>query len=194
MGELEVQYDTQLRISLGAYREQPPDAAANIPSLEELAAGFDHRSSQFCLSFNSIRACCGPGSKAEELLDAAGLWPRISPKILLRKLSLQERRETPQNWVENLSHLAEDVVLVQQERRLLRFATFNQTWDYATEALRSRDRGSHVDMDWLLFEIDSDRSIRSNQVEIAQAMVHPKAKENSVMQLNMGEGKSSVSS
>jgi hypothetical protein len=192
-GPIEIQYGSQLRISLDAYREQPSTTNINIPPLQQLEANFDSQNTRLSRTFNDIRTSLAWKSKAEELLHTTGLWPRISPKALLRKLSLQEREGTPDIWLETFRHLAEEMVLVQQGQRLVRFATFDHHLDYTNEILRSRDRSSRGDMDWLLFEIDSNRSIRSNQVEIAQSMIQPKTAENSVMQLNMGEGKSSVS-
>lgn len=49
--------------------------------------------------------------------------------------------------------------------------------------------------EWLLFEIEQNITIRSIQIEIAQRMIDPpkcKDSKHSVMQLNMGEGKTSV--
>jgi len=47
--------------------------------------------------------------------------------------------------------------------------------------------------EWLLVELESDLLIRQVQAEITMEMLEPRSKQNSVMQLNMGEGKSSVS-
>jgi hypothetical protein len=48
-------------------------------------------------------------------------------------------------------------------------------------------------IDWLLVQLDADILIRPVQVKIAQNMIQPSAPaRNAVMQLNMGEGKSSV--
>jgi len=47
--------------------------------------------------------------------------------------------------------------------------------------------------DWLLVEIDGNFSVRPAQAAFAIEMIHPEGGENAVMQLNMGEGKSSVS-
>lgn len=45
--------------------------------------------------------------------------------------------------------------------------------------------------DWLLLEIDSDILIRQEQVDVAHAIIEPRSKENTVLQLNMGKGKTS---
>jgi hypothetical protein len=44
--------------------------------------------------------------------------------------------------------------------------------------------------DWLLLEIDSDILIRQEQVVVAHAIIAPKSRNNTVLQLNMGKGKS----
>ena len=45
--------------------------------------------------------------------------------------------------------------------------------------------------DWLLFEIENNLVIRSRQIQVATEMISPYSRQNSVSQLNMGEGKSS---
>ncbi|KAH8725994.1 hypothetical protein GQ44DRAFT_771576 [Phaeosphaeriaceae sp. PMI808] len=45
--------------------------------------------------------------------------------------------------------------------------------------------------DWLLLEIDSDIMIRKDQIEVARAIIAPESNENTVLQLNMGKGKTS---
>ncbi|KAF3913599.1 hypothetical protein ABW20_dc0110554 [Dactylellina cionopaga] len=45
--------------------------------------------------------------------------------------------------------------------------------------------------DWLLLEIDSNILIRPDQVEVAHATIQPASGNNSVLQMNMGQGKTS---
>ncbi|KAL8668988.1 MAG: hypothetical protein Q9224_007762, partial [Gallowayella concinna] len=51
---------------------------------------------------------------------------------------------------------------------------------------------AHERPDWLLIEIDGDFLIRPVQVRVALEMIRPSSLTNTLMQLNMGEGKSSV--
>ena len=46
--------------------------------------------------------------------------------------------------------------------------------------------------EYLLLEIEGNIRIRDIQIQIADRMIHPPGNQNAVMQLNMGEGKSSV--
>ena len=45
---------------------------------------------------------------------------------------------------------------------------------------------------WLVFEIENDIAIRPVQDQVARELITPSSGKNSVLQLNMGEGKSSV--
>ncbi|PNP55340.1 hypothetical protein THARTR1_04482 [Trichoderma harzianum] len=47
------------------------------------------------------------------------------------------------------------------------------------------------DPDWLLLEIDSNILIRTDQIDVARAVVNPASGQNSVLQMNMGRGKTS---
>jgi hypothetical protein len=75
------------------------------------------------------------------------------------------------------------------------------------EAFAKRDEGKlsqeradqgHIDWerenfpDWLLLEIDANIQIRKDQVIVAQEMIYPTSRSNSVLQMNMGQGKTSV--
>jgi hypothetical protein len=47
--------------------------------------------------------------------------------------------------------------------------------------------------DWLLLEIDSDILIRREQIDVAHAIIASESRKNTVLQLNMGKGRSSIS-
>ncbi|KAL6794454.1 hypothetical protein J3E68DRAFT_450980 [Trichoderma sp. SZMC 28012] len=47
------------------------------------------------------------------------------------------------------------------------------------------------DADWLLLEIDSNILIRTDQIDVARAVINPSSGQNSVLQMNMGRGKTS---
>lgn len=64
--------------------------------------------------------------------------------------------------------------------RLSRELSYIRTWDPKQHP------------EWLLIEIDGDFSIRPEQASLAAKMLVPDNRDNAVMQLNMGEGKSSV--
>ena len=47
----------------------------------------------------------------------------------------------------------------------------------------------HKLMNWLLLEIDANIQIRNDQVDVALATISPASQSNSVLQMNMGQGK-----
>ncbi|EEB90513.1 hypothetical protein MPER_11269, partial [Moniliophthora perniciosa FA553] len=48
------------------------------------------------------------------------------------------------------------------------------------------------DPDWLLMQVDGDFLMRPVQLRVAHEMIAPTSRENTLLQLNMGEGKSAV--
>ncbi|UKZ75996.1 hypothetical protein TrVFT333_003692 [Trichoderma virens FT-333] len=72
--------------------------------------------------------------------------------------------------------LREDQRAIDEELR----NTGHQNWDPLKE-----------NPDWLLLEIDSNILIRTDQVDVARAIIDPASGENSLVQLNMGRGKTS---
>jgi len=100
----------------------------------------------------------------------------------------------PSEWVDLLVGYAVRVHDAKRYDRILRHAFAGHHDQLAAEKYYFRAFQPATHPDWMLFEIDSDVSIRSAQAELALEMIDPPAGKNSVMQLNMGEGKSSVSS
>ena len=88
------------------------------------------------------------------------------------------------------------VQLVRKQRcaRLLRLLAEEQ-WDWFS---RETSYIPHTDwppcdhVEWLLFEVENDVTIWPKQVHVAEKMMSNEGKEHIVVQLNMGEGKTSV--
>lgn len=117
--------------------------------------------------------------------------PRVSPSFFLRQLVRQRWEGTLQSWKSCLIAYACSLVLLQRLRRLL--ALHRSPADFVEEFINT----PHQSWDplqfpqYLLLEVESGIVIRSVQEEIAREMKAATTK-NVVMQLNMGEGKSSV--
>ncbi|KAK3326774.1 hypothetical protein B0H66DRAFT_493770, partial [Apodospora peruviana] len=123
-------------------------------------------------------------------------WPRITPASLLERLQRHER--LPDNWRRALVEYARSIALLQRAQRLaLLFAS-------AKFKLLAREMENTGHQGWdplehpeyLLFEVENELLIRPTQYRIASAMRRgdddSATVRNAVMQLNMGEGKSSV--
>jgi hypothetical protein len=143
----------------------------------------------------NVCAALIPNNLLETILFEAGLWPSTGPENLLVQLSLHLRQGLSDNWRSALIWLAENLAAQQQAMRLNTFKRLGLDAEYHQEAKNSSGQG--WDMlaypDWLLIQLDANLIIRPVQASVAKAMMAPESQTNTVMQLNMGDGKSSVS-
>ncbi|KAJ3489573.1 hypothetical protein NLG97_g5962 [Lecanicillium saksenae] len=135
-------------------------------------------------------------SKAEDFVAAillkASFQPRVSPVFFLQQLKTANWLKLPPAWKEAIIAYGLAVSALQKAKRLIRFQNDQ------VDLLRELENGDHAhwnphdNPEWLLLECESDIMIRPAQNQIARQMIQPPNGQNSVMQLNMGEGKSSV--
>ena len=127
-------------------------------------------------------------------LEAGSLLPDITPVTILEML------RTLKSYTQLT--ISRDIiiiygVLIKNLQHLLRIKSALQAKDtvwLASETQHFDHPGWHAadHVDWLLLEIDFNIAIRPDQREVAEAMISPKNGANSVLQMNMGRGKSSV--
>jgi hypothetical protein len=93
-----------------------------------------------------------------------------------------------------LRRYAEKLAVLQQRRRVGVLTKLGFTEESAREAGTVGGQGwdPATYPDWLLIQLDADILIRPLQANIAMHMMAPESLHNALMQLNMGEGKSSV--
>ena len=146
---------------------------------------------------STIQECLGPNpsSTSETMLFNAGLWPSLGPEHLLNQLSLHHRHVLSHDWQHALTRLAEALATRQKSIRLRELSRLGLRAEYRQEIENSGGRGWDMLMypDWLLIQLDADILIRPVQALVAKEMMAPSSGKNTVMQLNMGDGKSSVS-
>ncbi|KAF8597353.1 hypothetical protein BDV93DRAFT_596776 [Ceratobasidium sp. AG-I] len=142
----------------------------------------------------NINGSLEPQTRAERVAFVAGTWPRITPRTLFGILSLHTRATTKSNWLEELVVFAQAFINYQRSQRLIGLALEEKREEFFKEL--EFDIGvtapENYDPDWLLIQIDSNFSVRSVQSKVAAEMISPASADNTVLQLNMGEGKSSV--
>ncbi|KAI9840424.1 MAG: hypothetical protein M1837_001637 [Sclerophora amabilis] len=190
------QYGDDLATSLIAFqnsseRSTPTDFSTPISQLVKE----QHRSKVFLLSTKKlILDALGPNSQADQLTKLGGLWPRITPTGLLEWLSTARINclETP--WKRALVTFGVAITLSQRAERLLLLRAQNDLAAFYKEAENTGHQTWDPEQypDWLLLEIDNDLLIRPIQAKVASEMISPQSEANSVIQLNMGEGKSAV--
>lgn len=125
-------------------------------------------------------------------LQAGGLWPCITPITLLEQLRSITTSAFGEYIKENLVVYA---LLITALQRLMRMkdAYQKQNFHRLREEQENAGHGNWQPLkhpDWLLLEIDANILIRHDQVEVAQATISPGSGLNSVLQMNMGQGKS----
>lgn len=136
------------------------------------------------------------GSIADEICLSAGMYPRLSPVFILDRLTRTHWGKLSREWQICLIRYALSLVYLQRSERL---AGFQGDPNRKSELSRElANLGSHDEDDLLqrpeslLLELEQGIMIRPVQQRTAERMIAPPNGTSAVMQLNMGEGKSSV--
>jgi hypothetical protein len=124
--------------------------------------------------------------------DAFEQWPRVCPMLFLEQLNHKHWHKLPSVWRSSIVKYALSLCALQHAQRMI--AVAHSSVDLAKELQNTGHQNwlpeDHPDS--LLMEVESGILIRDVQEDIASDMRSPPNGQNSVMQLNMGEGKSSV--
>lgn len=148
---------------------------------------------------NRLQKCVGGGSSSKQVIQMSGLAPRTSPILLLQYLIHGLRAPPGSVNAGLLKLLGALAVLWTEMKRFDRLIDLIQSKETTAPGLKlelentGHENWSPVDYpEWLLLELEMDIMIRPIQVEVAQQMMKMPDGKNGVMQLNMGEGKTSV--
>ncbi|KAL5320169.1 hypothetical protein ACEPPN_010970 [Leptodophora sp. 'Broadleaf-Isolate-01'] len=120
------------------------------------------------------------------------MLPRLSPTSLLSHLARAKFTALPDDWKISLVQYALAITAVQRAERLLAVASNSAALlgELENPGHQGWDPLSHPE--WILLEIENDILIRQEQAQISHEMSNPSSGSNSVMQMNMGLGKTSV--
>ncbi|KAF8586884.1 hypothetical protein K439DRAFT_1552162 [Ramaria rubella] len=166
-----------------------------VDALEDREApNIPHTQSRSMIAYATIREALRPRTIFEEVLRDAGMWPSLGTQSLLLQLSFRLRKNMPQDWLLAFVGYAEDLAMAQRRKRLAICERLGLEAERAKEAENAGGQGwdAVASPDWLLVQLDSNFLIRPVQASIARQMMLPLPIRNTVMQLNMGEGKLSV--
>ncbi|KAK3063062.1 hypothetical protein LTS18_002822, partial [Coniosporium uncinatum] len=116
--------------------------------------------------------------------------PRTSQRFYLQQLSHSRWHKLSQGWKECIVLYAKALRALQRAERLIRTST--KPIELISELVNIGDQNWDPMSfpEWLLLEVESGLLMREVQASIAKHMLAPDLGRNSVMQLNMGEGKS----
>ncbi|RDA92364.1 hypothetical protein CP533_4405 [Ophiocordyceps camponoti-saundersi (nom. inval.)] len=134
----------------------------------------------------------GASRTIRAILVKAGCFPRVCPILFLKNLRHASFNRLSSSWRDAIIAYGVAITLTQQARRLVKLQDNEGDLDRELENTGRQGWDPHKYPEWLLLECESELMIRQVQTQIAQQMIEPPDNRNAVMQLNMGEGKSSV--
>ncbi|KAK7433509.1 hypothetical protein VKT23_020749 [Stygiomarasmius scandens] len=131
-----------------------------------------------------------PKSDKEKILSHSGFWPSMTKRALLKLLSHDEKGSLCKSWRQAIAFYGSKLAEHQRMGRVTYYSSLGDR-DAAAREMEN-DCSSFIDLDWLLIQISGNFKARDLQVQMAEKMMEPPQSRNSVFQLNMGEGKTSV--
>ncbi|KAI8958454.1 hypothetical protein F5Y11DRAFT_362710 [Daldinia sp. FL1419] len=195
---IQQRYSSDLEESLNAFR---------IRSSQPTPSSTSSSSSEFMLSYlqdNVKRHLAEIRSAVEQptetysrrqiwWLQQGQLWPAITTTTVLEQLRTINKRLFGSGMKERVLQFALSITNLQRKMRMQSYQHSKEDSRYEEERLNVGHQNWRVEEypDWLLLEVESNLLIRETQVEVALAIISPESHENSVLQLNMGQGKTS---
>ncbi|KAH9030130.1 hypothetical protein EDB85DRAFT_2247266 [Lactarius pseudohatsudake] len=174
-------------------KEAPILVQRGVPPQEALRSYRDSCSEKKDAIFSEISEALAPSQGTECVLHISGLFPRITPRSILRELSRDRVHTLTDQWKRAIVCYALAFIKYQQSQRLLELSSRRRDEELLREAETvCEEVVAACSPDWLLIQIDANFLARPLQLAIAREMISPSCKRSASLQLNMGEGKSSV--
>ncbi|OCK76192.1 hypothetical protein K432DRAFT_428888 [Lepidopterella palustris CBS 459.81] len=193
--DLRQQYGNDLKKSLTALENvsRQPKLQETPPDVNFVRACIEKARATLIDQLERIRNALSAKDDRFHWLQLGSLWPCTTPVTILEQLRSSSDHQFGDNMREGLVSFG---VLVTTLQRLLRIKHAQLKGDrhklFEEWQNTGHENWSPLDFpDWLLLEIDSDVLIRREQVDVAHATISPASGSNSVLQMNMGKGKSS---
>ncbi|CAI7604411.1 unnamed protein product [Penicillium viridicatum] len=144
--------------------------------------------------FRQITETLARGEVSYSWLEAGSLWPVLTPASILEQLRSTSPSDFGPGMKRALLDYGMEIVKLQKLIRMKECLGKQDSGKLCQEYTNWGDRNWSPSSypDWLLLEIDSNMKIRSEQVMVAQEMIAPRSSSNSVLQMNMGQGKTSM--
>jgi hypothetical protein len=141
--------------------QNPPQLVQGaIPSHEHLISYHDKCSHRKDKIFSEILASLVPLQNEEEMNRIAGLWPRITPRSLLRQLSRDRINDLPDMWRSVFLHYATALLRYRHSIRLLELSLERRREELLRELDAIRNNVlAESNPDWLLVQVSSIRCL-----------------------------------
>jgi len=139
---------------LGQNNSQFVEGAIPTQDSEFLLNYYDECSRRKNKSFSEISAALSPSQNVEEVSRIAGLWPRITPRSILRQLARDRISTIPNQWKGVIMRFAVSFLKYQQSLRLLKLFSRKKHEEllWEIEAIR-HDVLAESTPDWLLVQV-----------------------------------------
>ncbi|KAI1495818.1 hypothetical protein F5X99DRAFT_422623 [Biscogniauxia marginata] len=193
---LRQQYAGDLLQSLSALKEihqLPQSESGNLSSNFPIGEAIDEARNTMRLYLAEISAVFAANDCRSAWLHLGGIWPCTTPTAVLETLRSSASNEFGPGMKESLIRYGLAITILQRLERI-RHALQRDDRRTLDEELRNPGHENWQPLlrpDWLLLEIDGNLLIRAEQVDVANAIIIPPSGENSVLQMNMGKGKTS---
>ncbi|GLB04652.1 hypothetical protein AtubIFM57258_010668 [Aspergillus tubingensis] len=194
-------YGQDLQLSIAALREkneQPMEPRESVTSYLVEMAKYDEEiekaHSVVRQFYHQICEKLSAGDTRVLWLQQCNIWPCITPRTILQQLRTTTCVEYGPNMKLALISYGLAIVNLQRLIRMKElFAKSDQSRLEQEQKYPSHAIWDYLKYpDWILLEIDGNMQIRPEQVTVALEMVSPTSGSNSVLQMNMGQGKTSV--
>ena len=129
-----------------------------VPSHHSLRLHRDECSRRKDMLFSELIKALAPTRGEEKVLDIAGLWPRISPRSVLRQLARNRIGSLPNQWKPLFTRYAAAFLEYQQSQRLAELAFGQKEEAFHREAQTiCKDVAAESTHDWLLIMVRLSR-------------------------------------
>ncbi|KAG8927461.1 hypothetical protein FRC02_008200 [Tulasnella sp. 418] len=145
-------------------------------------------------TYQHVQQSLSPSIEEEHALHDALLWPPLTIRSLIGALAFGNSIQLTKPWQKALTSLARAVLALQHACRLMKYICECKPEELCCELEGVIESGGLDEglSTRLLIQVDGDFLARRNQIDFTREMITPSSGRNSVFQLNMGEGKTSV--
>ena len=125
-----------------------------VPPTEALHHYRDRCSIHKGALFSELSEALAPSQKHEIVLSVSGLWPRITPRYILRELSSDRIHTLTDQWKHAITRYAVAFLKYQQSQRLLELSSRRRDEELLREAETTcEDVAAACSPDWLLIQV-----------------------------------------
>ena len=134
----------------------------------------------------------GGSTRSNAIASSIQVSPRLSPSFWLSQLNRDRYSSLPASWQAAMVEFGLAITNLQRAQRLVVLLDKPVELNEELQHIGHTNWSPRNSPETLLLEAESGIMVRKVQAMIAAEMMHPRGAQNTVIQLNMGEGKSST--